>query len=49
MVFAAKAMALAGLDLFTKPDLLAKAQADFVKARKGKGFVTALPDDAVPQ
>ncbi|MCP4361545.1 MAG: amidohydrolase, partial [Chloroflexi bacterium] len=31
MLFAAKGMALAGLDLLTKPDLLAQAQAEFVR------------------
>ncbi|MEM7343277.1 MAG: amidohydrolase [Chloroflexota bacterium] len=49
MIFAAKGMALAGLDLFTKPDLLAQAKADFDKARNGKTYVTPLPDNAVPK
>lgn len=48
MIFAAKGMALAGWDLLTKPDLLAQAQAEFEKARKGKAYVSPLPDDAVP-
>ena len=49
MLFAAKGMALAGLDLFTKPDLLAAAQTEFAQAKNGKEYVTPLPDGAVPQ
>jgi aminobenzoyl-glutamate utilization protein B len=49
MLFAAKGMALAGLDLLTKPDLLAQAQAEFAQAKNGKEYVTPLPDEAVPQ
>jgi aminobenzoyl-glutamate utilization protein B len=48
MLFAAKGMALAGLDLFIKPDLLARAQAEFTGAKKGKAYVSPLPDEAVP-
>lgn len=47
MLFASKAMALAGLDLFTQPDLLAKAKADFNDARKGKSYVTPIPVDVI--
>ena len=49
MLFASKAMALAGLDLLTKPDVLAQAKADFDKARSGRTYVTPLPTDAKPQ
>lgn len=49
MLFAAKAMALAGLDLLTRPELLARAQAEFVRAKNGKEYVTPLPEEAVPQ
>jgi len=49
MLFAAKAMALAGLDLLTKPDLLTQAQADFVRAKNGKAYVNPLPEGAVPK
>jgi len=49
MLFAAKGMALAALDLLTKPDLLAKAQAEFVEAKKGKDYVTPLPDGTIPR
>ena len=49
MLFAAKSMALAGWDLFTRPDVLAQAQAEFEKARKGKSYVTPLPEGVVPK
>ncbi|MEM7334008.1 MAG: amidohydrolase [Chloroflexota bacterium] len=48
MLFAAKGMALAGLELFTNPELLAEAKAEFEKARKGKEYVSPLPDGTVP-
>ena len=49
MMFAAKTMALAGLDLLTKPDLLAAAKAEFERARAGRNYVTPLPPDARPK
>ena len=49
MLFASKAMSLAGLDLLTKPDLLAQAKADFEKARDGQEYVTPLPPEATPK
>lgn len=49
MLFAAKGMALAGYDLFTQPDLLAKAKVEFDRARNGKVYVTPLPEGAKPQ
>ena len=49
MLFAAKTMALAGLDLLTKPELLAQAKADFEKAKAGRAYVTPLPADATPK
>jgi aminobenzoyl-glutamate utilization protein B len=49
MLFAAKTMALAGWDLLTQPDLLARAQGEFEAAKKGKDYITPLPEDAVPQ
>ena len=49
MLFAAKSMALAGWDLFTRPDVLAQAQAEFEKVRKGKSYVTPLPEGVVPR
>jgi aminobenzoyl-glutamate utilization protein B len=49
MLFAAKGLALAGLDLLTKPDLLAQAQAEFVQAKNGRDYVSPLPDNVVPK
>ena len=49
MLLASKTMALAGLDLFTNPDLWAEAQAEFAAAKDGKEYVTPLPEDALPQ
>ena len=49
LLFAAKGMALAGYDLLTKPDLLVQARAEFEEARKGKTYVSPLPDKAAPQ
>ena len=48
MILASKAMALAGLDLLTKPELLAQAKADFDVARGGKVYVTPLPEGTLP-
>ena len=49
MIFAAKAMALAGFDLLTEPDLLAGAKAEFEKARAGREYVSPLPPEATPK
>lgn len=49
MIFAAKTMALAGLDLLTKPTLLASAKAEFGTARDGREYVSPLPPDATPK
>ncbi|MGB0386259.1 MAG: amidohydrolase [Ardenticatenaceae bacterium] len=49
MIFAAKIMALAGFDLLTKPELLEQARADFAQAKKGKEYITPLPEGSVPQ
>ncbi|MCY3780082.1 MAG: amidohydrolase [Chloroflexi bacterium] len=49
MIFAAKAMALAGLDLLTKPDVLHAAKAEFERARAGRAYVTPLPPGATPK
>ncbi|MCY3833815.1 MAG: amidohydrolase [Chloroflexi bacterium] len=49
MIFAAKAMALAGFDLLTKPEVLAAARADFDAARGDKTYVSPLPPEATPQ
>jgi hypothetical protein len=42
-------MALAGWDLLTQPDLLAKAHNEFEAAKKGKEYISPLPENAVPQ
>ena len=49
MIFAAKAMALAGLDLLTRPATLAKAKAEFERARAGREYVSPLPSQATPK
>ncbi len=49
MLFAAKAMALAGYDLLTKPALLAAAKAEFTRARGDRRYNTPLPPAARPQ
>ncbi len=48
MLLAAKALALAGLDLLTRPDLLAEAQAEFKRKKNGTPYVSPLPEGAVP-
>ena len=49
MLFAAQGMALAGLELLTKPALLQAARAEFIKAKNGAEYVTALAKNSVPQ
>lgn len=49
MLFASKAMALAGLDLLTDSELLAQAKADFEKAKGGQTYVTPLPPEVTPK
>jgi aminobenzoyl-glutamate utilization protein B len=48
MLLAAKALALAGLDLLTRPDLLAAAQAEFKHKQNGTSYVSPLPEGALP-
>ena len=48
MQLAAKAMALSGLDLLTKPELLAEARAEFARRTRGAGYVSPLPEGTVP-
>jgi len=48
MLFAAKGLALTALELFTNPDLLAAAQAEFEHDQQGKSYISPLPKDAVP-
>ena len=49
MLFAAQGMALAGLELLTKPALLQAARAEFITAKNGAEYVTALAKNSVPQ
>jgi aminobenzoyl-glutamate utilization protein B len=46
MMLAAKALALAGLALFTEPERLEGARAAFDRARDGKAYVSPLPPEA---
>lgn len=48
MLFAAKAMALAGLDLLTDAELRAAARAEFDKARNGQSYITPIPEGVKP-
>lgn len=48
MLFAAKTMGLAGYDLMTKPDVLARAKAEFRSAKAGREYVSPLPADTLP-
>jgi aminobenzoyl-glutamate utilization protein B len=48
MLLAAKALALTSLDLLTRPDLLAEAQAEFARKKKGTSYTSPLPAGAVP-
>lgn len=48
MLFASKALALAGLDLITKPDVLAAAQAEFEADQAGKRYRSPIPEGTVP-
>lgn len=47
-IYAAKAMALTTLDLFTQPDLLKAAKDEFMKSTGGKKYVSPLPAGAKP-
>ncbi len=45
MIAAGKAMAVAGYELMTKPDLLRKAKETFIKDTGGKPYVSPLPPE----
>lgn len=45
---AAKVIALTGVDLLTRPDLVAQARAHFAKKRAGKPYVSPIPADQKP-
>jgi aminobenzoyl-glutamate utilization protein B len=48
MDYAAKAMALTGLELMTNKEALSAAQGEFKQATGGRKYVTPLPEGAVP-
>jgi aminobenzoyl-glutamate utilization protein B len=48
MLLAAKTLALAGLDLFTRPAVLEAARAEFQREKRGQPYVSPLPPDAFP-
>jgi len=48
LIFAAKTIAGAALDLMTKPELLQKAQDEFKRRLHGRVYKTPLPTDAKP-
>jgi aminobenzoyl-glutamate utilization protein B len=47
-VTASKVLALTVVDLFTQPDLVSRAHAEFKEARKGKPYRSPLPEDQAP-
>ena len=49
MLFAAKTMALAALDLLLDADLLARAKAEFSESRGDFRYATPLPPGATPK
>jgi aminobenzoyl-glutamate utilization protein B len=49
MLLAAKALALSGLDLLTRSELLADAQAEFKRKTNGTPYRSPLSDGAVPR
>jgi aminobenzoyl-glutamate utilization protein B len=48
MLLAAKAIALAGIDLLTKPEVLAAAKAEFNQRQRGKQYVSPIPEGTIP-
>jgi aminobenzoyl-glutamate utilization protein B len=48
LIFAAKTMAGATIDLLTKPDLLAKAKEEYSKKMQGRTYRCAIPNDVEP-
>jgi aminobenzoyl-glutamate utilization protein B len=48
LIFAAKTMAGATLDLLTKPELLAKAKEEHAKKMQGRTYRCAIPNDIDP-
>jgi aminobenzoyl-glutamate utilization protein B len=48
MLLAAKTLALTAMDLLTKPDVLAAAQAEFQRKIKGKPYISPVPEGTLP-
>jgi len=48
LIFAAKTIAGAALDLMTKPELLEKVQDEFKERMKGMTYRPPIPDDVKP-
>ncbi|MCO5178073.1 MAG: hypothetical protein M9890_14035, partial [Thermomicrobiales bacterium] len=48
MIQAAKAMAITAAELYTNPDELAKAQAEFKERLDGRTYVTPIPEGVMP-
>ena len=48
MVVAAKALAITGADLFTNPQLVADAKADFERQIQGKAYKSVIPEGQKP-
>jgi aminobenzoyl-glutamate utilization protein B len=49
MLLAAKALALTGLDLLMRPELLAEARAEFERRKGGVRYVSPVPDGSTPR
>jgi aminobenzoyl-glutamate utilization protein B len=49
MLLAAKALALSGLDLLTRPEVLAAARAEFEQRKNGRPYVSPVPEGALPR
>ena len=49
MDYAAKAMALTGLELMVNKDALDAAKQDFLRDTGGRKYVTPLPEGATPK
>ena len=48
MLYAAKVMALSGLEFMQDPDLIHKAQAEFKKLRAASNYISPIPDGLKP-
>ncbi|MBD3171159.1 amidohydrolase [Candidatus Bathyarchaeota archaeon] len=48
LIFAAKTMTASALDLFTKPELLAKAKKEHEERLAGREYACAIPEDVEP-